>query len=296
MLNGQTGATDTEQVALPKDDKMIDFLGIGAQKSGTTWLMNKLRQHPEVWTPSRMKEVHYFDVLYLGVNKESRLKIMRRKYKKILKKESRANVLTRDRRLYLKKAYDPHSAFTDEWYRDIFSIATDRIKGEITPLYCALGKRGISHIRELMPDVKLIYIIRDPYDRAMSSLRMQLDRDDDARRSMEGIINDPVFLLKGDYARNIPAWESMFHADQIHYIPFGRIRSDPVGILRDLENYLGLTPLEHYEDIATKVNATGKKGKKHIPKNIQHKIRKISEKQYIFLKARFGEEFVTSTR
>lgn len=27
---------------------MLDFLGIGAQKSGTTWLYEQLRRHPQV--------------------------------------------------------------------------------------------------------------------------------------------------------------------------------------------------------------------------------------------------------
>src|SRR5262245_13183400 len=37
-----------------------DFLGIGAQKAGTTWLYEQLRRHPDVWLPPE-KELHYFD-------------------------------------------------------------------------------------------------------------------------------------------------------------------------------------------------------------------------------------------
>ncbi len=37
-----------------------DFLCIGAQRSGTTWLHHNLRQHPEIWMPP-LKELHYFD-------------------------------------------------------------------------------------------------------------------------------------------------------------------------------------------------------------------------------------------
>ena len=37
-----------------------DFLGIGAQKAGTTWLSHNLQLHPEVWMPP-VKELHYFD-------------------------------------------------------------------------------------------------------------------------------------------------------------------------------------------------------------------------------------------
>ena len=37
-----------------------DFLGIGGQKCGTTWLDRMLREHPQVGLPRR-KEVHFFD-------------------------------------------------------------------------------------------------------------------------------------------------------------------------------------------------------------------------------------------
>ncbi len=37
-----------------------DFIGIGAQKAGTTWLDRNLRVHPQVWMPEK-KELHYFD-------------------------------------------------------------------------------------------------------------------------------------------------------------------------------------------------------------------------------------------
>ncbi len=40
--------------------RLPDFLGIGAQKAGTTWLAENLRLHPEVFIPER-KELHYFD-------------------------------------------------------------------------------------------------------------------------------------------------------------------------------------------------------------------------------------------
>src|SRR4029079_17348643 len=39
-----------------------DFLVIGAQRAGTTWLHRVLRQHPALWLPP-VKELHYFDKL-----------------------------------------------------------------------------------------------------------------------------------------------------------------------------------------------------------------------------------------
>ena len=50
-LHGLLSAT---RLSLP------DFLGIGAQKAGTTWLEKNLRCHPEIFLPEQ-KELHYFD-------------------------------------------------------------------------------------------------------------------------------------------------------------------------------------------------------------------------------------------
>ena len=40
--------------------RLPDFIGIGAQKAGTTWLGHNLQLHPDVWMP-RNRELHYFD-------------------------------------------------------------------------------------------------------------------------------------------------------------------------------------------------------------------------------------------
>ena len=41
-----------------------DFLGIGVQKGGTTWLYENLRNHPEIFMP-RVKEIQYFNEIYV---------------------------------------------------------------------------------------------------------------------------------------------------------------------------------------------------------------------------------------
>jgi hypothetical protein len=41
-----------------------DFLGIGAMRSGTTWLDSILRTHPNIYLPQKRKEVHFFDEHY----------------------------------------------------------------------------------------------------------------------------------------------------------------------------------------------------------------------------------------
>ncbi len=42
---------------------MLDFIGIGAQKAGTTWIAENLARHPQVTFPAG-KEVHFWDQYY----------------------------------------------------------------------------------------------------------------------------------------------------------------------------------------------------------------------------------------
>ncbi|SFB01013.1 Sulfotransferase domain-containing protein [Lentibacillus halodurans] len=46
-----------------------NFLGLGAQRAGSTWLYNHLINHPDIYMPCKRKEIHFFDRYYeKGVN------------------------------------------------------------------------------------------------------------------------------------------------------------------------------------------------------------------------------------
>jgi len=41
------------------------FLGIGVLRGGTTWLHELLASHPNIFVPTRRKEIFYFDLYSL---------------------------------------------------------------------------------------------------------------------------------------------------------------------------------------------------------------------------------------
>ena len=61
------------------------FLCIGAQKAATSWLHKNLLEHPDVWMPP-LKELHYFDYLYIPDSRKGiehqRLKAIKRTIKR----------------------------------------------------------------------------------------------------------------------------------------------------------------------------------------------------------------------
>lgn len=262
---------------------MIDFLGIGAQKAGTSWLIFNLKKHPQVWTPF-IKELHYFDVKFLDTSVKPRLDRMARRVDTILARPNRkASHIS-----YLQKIIQKDYCFTEDWYRHIFSRSPKaKIKGEFTPYYCSLPLNGIEYVRQLAPDVKLIYMIRDPVDRAKSSLRMILENG--SKKPMEQIVRDPSFILRGDYSRNIQAWESVFDKSQILYIPFGKVKSQPEQIIREVEDFLGLSRFDSYPSLTQPIHITSKR---EIDNEIIDIVKEYSEPQYSFLLDRFGQEFV----
>lgn len=109
-----------------------DLIIIGAMKSGTSSLFDYLSQHPQLF-PSRTKEVHFFDG---GGNP--------------------------DVDTFLKK---------QAWYRAHFSLKKHMSAGskafEATPLYI-FNPLAPKRIFDLVPKVKIIAVLRNPTERAIS--------------------------------------------------------------------------------------------------------------------------------
>lgn len=76
-------------------------------------------------------------------------------------------------------------------YTRKFKDVKGKIKGEITPAYSILNIERIKFIHLLMPDVRLIFIMRNPIERAWSEAIHNLLRKD-KRRSFEDVPNEEI--------------------------------------------------------------------------------------------------------
>lgn len=269
------------------DREAVDFLGIGTQKAGTSWVVGNLKAHPSVWTPI-VKEIHYFDVLHANTGRRERLRVFDKRCRAALE-SARARVPPdRDVIDYYTTFSDPGVAFTDDWYRRIFGVAGASQKvGEYTPMYCAIGRAGIEHLRRLTPSVRLIYLIREPVARAVSSLSMMSGFW--RTRSQREIVDSPEFQVRGDYAGNVPLWDEYF-GDQVLYLPFKQIAQDPLGTMRRIESHIGIEPFGGYPALGRKNNSFS--GKLPIEADCIATIRQQAEPQRAFLADRFGGAFL----
>ncbi|MEM9255388.1 MAG: sulfotransferase [Pseudomonadota bacterium] len=264
----------------------MDFIGIGAQKAGTTWLMHNLAQHPDVWTPF-VKELHYFDVLHLHFPTANLLRHFRQTIGRLRSQSVDSRELA-----YLNSLLDKSLLFTDDWYRHVFSAAPEgRLRGEFTPHYCCLPDKGIQHLQKLTSGSRYLYLVRDPVDRATSSLRMAISRGL-AEAQLDTCRSLP-FRRRGDYAGNIPRWERLVGAENILYIRYGRLRRHPKAVLQEVESFLGLPHFSGYSALEQRVFRTTPHA---IDQTALQTITDDAAHQRAFLRQHFGEDFVCELR
>jgi len=118
-------------------DFLVNFLIVGTQKGGTTALAKFLSQHPEIcFAPC--KEVHFFDAV----------------------------------------DYNPeltHSQLNQQYQQAFPNWQGQHLVGEATPIYMYLPFVA-ERIYHYNPQMKLIFLLRNPVERAISHYNMELSR------------------------------------------------------------------------------------------------------------------------
>lgn len=275
-----------------------DFLCIGAQKSGTSWLFKVLQEHPQIFMPP-IKELHFFD----RVNTDDAA--LRDRHhelaRKLITKEKRKWFFADRKRIdYLQRVVS-HTTVTPEWYGETFSwpVAQGVRRGEITPSYLELSDDQVAYARKLLGPVKLIAVVRRPLDRQLSQLRMWAQRGDGTkvpRNDTEWMRLYKQMMRRGErgaYSEGIPAWQNHFGKDSMLILPYGDLTADPRAFIAAIEDFLGIARHSRYRYLTEKVHVTKKLT---IPDDVIERARKRTAAEDEFLKATFGEDFFERTR
>lgn len=184
-----------------------DFLTIGAEKAGTTWLYEVLRQHPQVFMPDS-KEIHFF-------NKYDSNNILR----------------------------DNFNNIGIDWYKQFFKGAMpDQIKGEVTPMYLC-DTEAPNRIFCTLPNIKIIVSLRNPIDRAISHYKMAISKGH-INYSFDSVVSmDNNFIIeRGMYSRQIKILYDYFEMDQVHIVIFERMMANPLTELSQIAHHIGVNP------------------------------------------------------
>ncbi|MCP3903964.1 MAG: sulfotransferase domain-containing protein [Planctomycetes bacterium] len=206
-----------------------DFLVIGAQRSGTTFLFQELSRHPAVWMPP-CKECHHFTA-----RMRSSLWY-------------RAFFLTRAARRRRERA-----------------CGRPVLVGEGTPYYL-VHPAVPARVARLLPAARLVVLLRDPVERAYSHYRHEIRYGREHLSFEEALDAEPrriagererlarsrfaaspayqqhSYVERGRYAEQLERWFAHFDRSQVLVVFSEHLYADPASTTARVEEFLGLPP------------------------------------------------------
>src|SRR6266571_8246076 len=208
-----------------------DFLCVGAQKAGTSWLYRQLEQHPDFWMPP-VKELHYFDQL----NKTKQFHPPR-------------NGDERDAS-FLESMEDLRGRFYLDLdsYGRLFCHKGTLLSGDISPAYSTLSDEVIERVVDRFPNLKVVFLARDPVERAWSQLsmgvRLGMISPFDATDADEVIRNllNPGVLLRSHPSKIVARWRRYVRPDLFRIFFFDDLEKNPAELRRSILQFLGADP------------------------------------------------------
>ncbi|MFT7031787.1 MAG: hypothetical protein ACJA2S_000283 [Cyclobacteriaceae bacterium] len=216
--------------------KEPNFLVIGAGKSGTTSLYEYLNEHPEVFM-SPVKETNFFAL------------------------EGEQLVDQKDDPEQM--SHYPWSVTDYDSYKDLFQDATsEKAIGEVSPMYL-YSKKAALNIKERIPNVKLIAILRQPTDRLYSRY-LHLAREN---RTPTSSIEDALdkqsiwwkrndLIQEGFYHAHLKKYYALFPKEQIHVVLYDDFRTNPEAIIKEIYQFIGVDS-SYSPSMNTEFNVSG---------------------------------------
>ncbi len=190
--------------------RLPTFLIIGATKAGTTSLHHYLGQHPEIFMLPQ-KETNFFA-------QDSALCLLDR--------------TVRD---------------SDE-YRTLFAEAGDaKAIGETSPAYLAVPDSP-ELIRKMIPDAKMIVILRNPVERAYSHYLMRGRQGKEKRENFEECLAvedlDPMrsYKSRGFYGEQLARYRAQFPRERLKIFLYEDFVESPLTVLEECLKFLDVDP------------------------------------------------------
>jgi hypothetical protein len=229
VREGLISARDAMRRSTARWRVLPEFVIIGVHKGGTTSLYDYLAGHPQV-VPAFEKEIHYFDSRWDG-------------------------------RVESYRASFPNAARM----RFVERRHGQAVTGEASPYY-------ISHphvprrVAELVPDARLILLLRNPVDRTISafhhnrrrtlnepldSLAAAIDRElNELSDEQQRLIADEeypdfeyawhCYLARGVYVDQLRWWHECFPREQVLVLQSERLGEHPAEVFDEVRRFIGL--------------------------------------------------------
>jgi hypothetical protein len=183
------------------------FVGIGSMRSGSTWLYEVLKCHPDIQM-SHSKEMDFFFMPQM-----------------------------------LQQDLDWYTAH----FKSENGGEPKPVRGEISPRYGRLKAWHIKKIAKLLPDLRIILTLRNPIDRLWSQTLYdfgRLQRRDVCEVELVEFLRQlerPRSRLSSNYYRTIKIWSEAFGRKALHIAFFDQLRDDPTSYVDAILQHIGAT-------------------------------------------------------
>lgn len=212
---------------------MPNFFLVGAMKAGTTSIYDQLDRHPDVYC-SPIKEPNFFS---------DDIKV----------EEFEGTPVGCDADAFVQGPMSPpvHQAYVrrPETYQALFRrVAGESAIGECSPSYL-YSRTAAANIRRVVPHARILMVLRNPVDRAISHYHMDcriglvcgtfaevLAEDMAAPRKGWGISR--LYIELGQYVAQVRRYLECFPAHQIKIIVFDDLRRDFNGVIDETLDFL----------------------------------------------------------
>jgi len=145
----------------------------------------------------------------------------------------------------------------DGWYRDFFSEHDDEdIVGEESPGYLR-DRRVPERMADTVPDAKLIFMVRNPVDRAFSHYWHEKSKSKINFEFEEVFENYDLFqnwVEPGFYYQNIQRFDEHFPGERIKVMFFRDLAEDDEEFIKEAYSFVGVDPNHTPEFLNEKVN------------------------------------------
>ena len=212
-----------------------DFIIVGAQKAGTTSLFRYLATHPNIKAPFKTKEIHFFDG---GLDEVDN-------YKKGL-----------------------------SWYKSHFpkkSKMENKITFEASPLYL-FHPEAPFRIKKVLPDVKIIILLRNPIDRTISHYFHEKRKNreklpiEEALKYEESRIEKSLknndykskeflrytYKTRSKYYYQIKRYLDLFPEKNILILKSENLFNHPIETLNKVQNFLNIDSFNSFDNLTAK--------------------------------------------
>jgi sulfotransferase family protein len=281
-VNGDRNGEDNRSSA---GDAYPDFLCVGTQKGGTSWLYRQLERHPDFWMPP-VKELHYL------------------------------NSLTRTRRFHPPRCRDQRDAsFLDsmknlsavsyidlENYGRLFDYKGSLASGDISPAYSTVSDEIIQRVVNSSPNLKVLFLARDPVERAWSQLSMgirlgMISSFDvaDADEVIRNLLN-PGVLLRSHPSKIVERWKRYVRADLFRVYFFDDLEKNPAKLRRSILLFLGANPNEPSGRLKADDNQDARRDKLRFTDKVRSGVARFFEQELEGLRHRIGRAGETMAR